>query len=770
MGEIYLSTRWWTIGLLLAMLVSTTPLYSQSNAEQPIPHFTRNGSIAYKPTRESFFVKTGYGTYWVFPTYPSTALDTDRRLGLLLFKQLGLNALTTGSFFPNPGEGWCSNAPDQEACVMTVTRAFRDAYANTSREANMPVLLVADSIARLPKDLEWSSLHPHVPAQALAELSQESWIFAVDLMDEVDRLYGRAPTSPMKSLIGSIRSPGTAPLGWSVVTGLDWLQPVVEHGGQSFNWSDWGTVLLDINRGDRMLPDRARAFFNEATNKIRQVQTMNPDAPVLLQVAGSGPHYQKWMPSSGYVDGRDRLLNPGIQPELVPLQVWSAVALGAAGIRIYQFERPQAWQDRMRVFPGGLFMAQGANVFKNKFIDPVGDTPESHFELLASRLPDITATLQLPTMLAVGTKRGLYLVKQTFNRDGSLFRKYTTVKVGGFTSEVKSLAVTAPHLYVATANGTYRKRFDNEAALTSWGLTGKDIYKVLSLGREVLALTSEGIFAFDSYATSPDWQFRSTLAPTINDLAYFRDLRLLYAATNDGVWVSKDQGQTWRQTLAGRRVNQVQHAYSGLWILWAATDEGVFVAPDDPENPDKPYSAWKRFNDAWPTSQMPYVYTLAHDPRGLLYAATDAGVFATYDGVWQTGPWVNVWSFPASALTFAATEMQTGLSPLGAPELWTTYQTTFQLTTKLNDYLLGTTRPWLDEPFVVSSVLSSQKGKLFIAANCSEQEKMISLPSEARRAGTQVYLQTGNDVKPLTATTSVTLASFSCLIIATPGP
>ncbi len=160
------------------------------------------------------------------------------------------------------------------------------------------------------------------------------------------------------------------------------------------------------------------------------------------------------------------------------------------------------------------------------------------------------------------------------------------------------------------------------------GLEGRQVLSLALLGRDVLAGTDDGIFAWDPdgnlWTRLPTLVDRLEAHPRVTDLAALAP-RTLIGATSLGLIRSADGGRTWTRPTLGmaEQVTAVAVSPSDIQVVVASTPLGIFRSTDGGET----------WTQAAPGLGALAAHALAFAPSDdrVLFATTSRGLFRSED-------------------------------------------------------------------------------------------------------------------------------------------
>jgi hypothetical protein len=141
--------------------------------------------------------------------------------------------------------------------------------------------------------------------------------------------------------------------------------------------------------------------IQEETNAMTEAfysrqSSMMLDRPQLILASISGPAYTKNTPGEPFYTPPDDTLDvPGVNDAVITSQIMTAAALGAAGVRLYQFEPPGNEGSRASA-PLGSYVQTGANPLAN---DPIVQGNWRAMSSAANALTRVLAPYVLGTAL-----------------------------------------------------------------------------------------------------------------------------------------------------------------------------------------------------------------------------------------------------------------------------------------------------------------------------------------------------------------------------------
>lgn len=252
------------------------------------------------------------------------------------FQAAGVNAIEAQVFNSPADSGattigqWRTNslAPCQAVCDWCVEKGF---YL----VANM------DAIGRQAYQREWmqtGSFREEATRETAAALRDCGVCVGVETIDEV----GNDPDAyGLGDFITWWRDEGGPPLAWPGQGNDQW--ETAELSGYSSRyyassyWRHWRDATLS---GDE--------YWHTFTK-----YTPTPvERPYGMLVSVTGPYYEKRAYGDDYLEGYDRLIDAGVRPELVILQVWLGVAYGVSRFRAYAYDSSLWRNDRRDGVPG----------------------------------------------------------------------------------------------------------------------------------------------------------------------------------------------------------------------------------------------------------------------------------------------------------------------------------------------------------------------------------------------------------------------------------
>jgi uncharacterized protein (TIGR03437 family) len=209
----------------------------------------------------------------------------------------------------------------------------------------------------------------------------------------------------------------------------------------------------------------------------------------------------------------------------------------------------------------------------------------------------------------------------------SLFEgaKWSTVYKGSVVSDFFSLAASGTSLYAGSAYQGIARSLDGGASwgLVNTGLNGCQVYTVYKENGVLYAGTNYG--AQISRDEGQTWtQTESALVPFYS---FFSFDSKVYVGTNNGVYATSNQGQTWTRLSAGLPAGNTFRLVAVGNVLYAnvvsgTTTGGVYRSTDGGQN-------WVAANTGLSTL---FVFDLATNGTTLFAAVNGGGVFRSTDG------------------------------------------------------------------------------------------------------------------------------------------
>ena len=340
-------------------------------ASLALAHFAKDGQIltAYDPAR-SLFVRTLFGL-------SSDELAANPALGPQI-QQAAINALSEG-FYTNPGD---TGARDFDSWRQGWLANW-DRKSRTAAALGLSFYLIGDDVARTPKELHnsitnaWSE---DALLYALSTLRNSKQVIAIDMVDEVNFLWGdnpqpsdgrwtkfnpSIPDSAFVKLMSIVnRVPGRPPISWPVA-GLagttevsHWLGDSTLSDFTSHYWTnlDWRWAYPTTGS----LPQFRRNIDLAVVNRAPYIQR---DKPQIMLASMAGPFYTKLVSGGQYAPLADKLQQPGVSPAAVASQIMYAAAMGQAGVRVYHFDFRQWKSERANAPLGNGDLQTGAEPF-----------------------------------------------------------------------------------------------------------------------------------------------------------------------------------------------------------------------------------------------------------------------------------------------------------------------------------------------------------------------------------------------------------------------
>jgi len=246
----------------------------------------------------------------------------------------------------------------------------------------------------------------------------------------------------------------------------------------------------------------------------------------------------------------------------------------------------------------------------------------------------------------------ILLTTVTARAEGNIVWTMTTGPTGGFVSAL-ALAPNAPGiLYAGSNSGVYLTRDDGARwYLVAKGLPDDPTTTALAVTRDpstVLAGTFSGIYR--TRDAGANWTAADPRLANQTIHAFLgepQNPNLIYAATATTVLRSENGGDTWTDVgadLKSVRVWTLAHADAS--VLYAATDAGIFVSRDRGAH-------WQSSSEGLPDGARPQ--SIVVTARGFL-AGTTQGIYRSRDG--------KNWSAIGGSLTSGRAEALLKLPPI----------------------------------------------------------------------------------------------------------
>lgn len=319
-------------------------------------HFSRDGKLLdrYDPKR----------SLWVRAPFNLSPQELAGTPGLAeRARAAGVNALTTG-FYQNPVDG--GGAKDFDAWRRG-WEPWWGRIEQTAAKYDFPLVLTGDDIDRTTRELHNSVTNPWAPDAirlAFTRARDSGRVVCVEMADEISMLWGstpvptdgrwakRDPAVPddafvkIMAIINSVKD--RPPVTWPVL-GIA-PPPVAANWMGDPRFSDYATQYWDIMDWRRAYPDAGGSLPQYLRSMDRAVVGRRPfmqrARPQLMLMSICGPYYVKQVEGDEFQPGRDRLIQAGVTPEAVTLEVMYAAAMGMAGVRAYAFDA--SWWKRER--------------------------------------------------------------------------------------------------------------------------------------------------------------------------------------------------------------------------------------------------------------------------------------------------------------------------------------------------------------------------------------------------------------------------------------
>jgi photosystem II stability/assembly factor-like uncharacterized protein len=150
-----------------------------------------------------------------------------------------------------------------------------------------------------------------------------------------------------------------------------------------------------------------------------------------------------------------------------------------------------------------------------------------------------------------------------------------------------------------------------------------DIYAIQPISNQTILVGTDFQGIFKTTDAGNSWNVTGLISYDISGISTGRNNRI-FAGTSNGPYYSDDNGNTWTLFRSGLESNYVSRIifqgngdslYVGLGITG-----GVFLSTDNG-------NYWNNYNDGMPGCT---VFGFAKDSNGIVYVATDKGIYKTY--------------------------------------------------------------------------------------------------------------------------------------------
>lgn len=221
-------------------------------------------------------------------------------------------------------------------------------------------------------------------------------------------------------------------------------------------------------------------------------------------------------------------------------------------------------------------------------------------------------------------------------------------------------------IYVASSTEIYKTIDDaaNWQKIFSNRVTGKEINKIYLdpvIPDVIYVLTHDGVFVSDSQGV--DWKhlFKGSSDLENNCLTILATKKAIFLGTQEGLFISNNQGKTW-QKLPGQFSDSVVSAIVGNdEVVYLASDRGVFISENNGENWERVYVV---YNSEIPSEDYSDYDGEVSDKIlsiksmvlavNKLYIATKKGIFLTEN---KGASWQNLTTIGLSTLDIRSLEI-----------------------------------------------------------------------------------------------------------------
>ena len=310
-------------------------------------HFGKNGEIlqAYDGTKSTFL----RSVFWLDASQINATAGMAERM-----KASAINAITSG-FYPNPAD----NSHNTSFAIWKPgTDIILGGLRSLAEQHDFSLMLIGDDIARTREEM-YNSVNNPWAKEALQYVL--SWardtrrVIGVDMVDEVDFLWGATPTPTDNRWMS-----GTLPLGndaftklMSIVNGVSgrpkvaWPVSGAASPPTTKNWlgnpafSEYSSIYWQYTAWRLAYPTSPTLFqiYSDMDRTLlERWNSLQSDRPILMLTGMMGPFYQKGGPGKEFIAGQDRMINPGMTSSQVAAQIWLSAAMGMAGVRTYAYD------------------------------------------------------------------------------------------------------------------------------------------------------------------------------------------------------------------------------------------------------------------------------------------------------------------------------------------------------------------------------------------------------------------------------------------------
>jgi hypothetical protein len=344
------------------------------NASHILPQFTKSGQMvtSYQPG-SSLFVKS------IFQGPTAGDFQEDPKLAGEV-SAAGVNTLETGAYY-NPVDGGGYSAANNyaaEANTLSSFEGFTD-YENTGELSyasadNFNILLTGDELGRNVNEMLDSVFDPYSTPKI--QYTMQFWknsgkALGISMIDEVDSAWGCNPfdstpgywnqwspmftSSPLSTLTSIIDAVPHPNISWPTI-GIG--SPVCLGNWQGNpNFADFTNLYWDgggwfYKDGESLYENKVNVFNQKFWTSLPYMQT---NKPMLTEVQFTGPDFTKNVVGTGFVPGVDTLYRSGQTPQGMDVDIFAAIARGAAGVRLFSWGNPSYLTNTLAAGSGNNF-------------------------------------------------------------------------------------------------------------------------------------------------------------------------------------------------------------------------------------------------------------------------------------------------------------------------------------------------------------------------------------------------------------------------------
>lgn len=366
------------------------------DTDSGLPHFGNDGSYlrTYDPAK-SVYIKCLFQlgiSDFSLPQFPNL---------IHYINAAQINTLNPG-FFNNP----INNPQPTYAAWKT---AFDRAWATTTSFVatnNLMLLLAGDDICRTPKDFGWTlninnvntwsdGTSTQAVQYAIAQVSANSRVIGIDMVDEVTTTWGSTP-NPIMDFVGPSYNPTIPSNAFTTLVqmvksagdfpNLCWPEDAISPVCWAALWMGNAAFqgLTDLNNNPITFADYCREEFDDLATAIpyarkdsvpqnvgsglffvisNRQKHVHPSARRILQSGISGPVYTKTVAGDHFVEGPGNLQFAALTPILVTVQIMWGMINRKSGVKTYVWDTNTFATLRRNSAIGTVNLQTGANPY-----------------------------------------------------------------------------------------------------------------------------------------------------------------------------------------------------------------------------------------------------------------------------------------------------------------------------------------------------------------------------------------------------------------------